>query len=78
MLFEVEIVTVELHGGLHEAGLNEQDAPDGKPEQLRRLTGSVEPLVKLKFIMVVVEPPAVTIPVVGLNEPEYSNVSFCA
>ena len=30
VVLEVEIVAVELHGGLHEDGLNEQDAPDGK------------------------------------------------
>lgn len=30
MVLVVEIVTVELHVGLHEVGLNEQDAPDGK------------------------------------------------
>ena len=35
VLLEVEIVAVELQIGLHETGLNEQLAPDGKPEHER-------------------------------------------
>lgn len=71
-VLEVEIVTGEMHDGLHADGLNEQDAPDGRGEQ-EKLTDVVEPLIKLRLNVVVVEPPAVTVPEVGFNELEKSK-----
>ena len=68
----VEIVIVELHGGLHEDGLNEQDPPPGTPEH-EKVTGWLVPLTKARLKLIVVEPPAVTgiiAPVDGLEKTE--------
>ena len=73
-MLEAEIVTVELHGGLHEDWLNEHCVSAGSDVQ-ERSRGIVEPLVRFKFNVVVTEPPAFTVPEAGFDEIEKSNSS---
>ena len=69
---EVKIVNVDVHVGLQLTGLNEQDAPDGRFEQLK-LTVCDVPETKVVVTSVLVELPCATLPEVGLTAIEKSK-----
>ena len=68
----VETVSVELHVGLQFVGLNEHDAPIGKPEQLK-LTLCVVPDNNVAVAVVKTDPPGFVDPDVGEADIEKSN-----
>ena len=59
MLEEVEIVNVDWHVGLHDAGLNDEVAPDGNPDAENE-TDCVVPEVREADIKFVIELPCIT------------------
>ena len=68
----MEIVVVELHVGLQDGGLNEQETPEGRFEHENDID-CVEPEVKVVVTVVVVELPCVIEAEAGEIDTEKSN-----
>jgi hypothetical protein len=73
----VDIVRVELQEGLQDVGLNDAVAPAGKPDA-EKVTGLLEPEMRVAVTVVIVEPPGETELDVGKTEREKLNLLFCA
>ena len=75
-MFEALSVRVELFPAMTLVGLNEAVTPAGRPLCTLSAIDSALPVAKLVFIVTVVFPPCVTVPVEGVGESEKSFISF--